>query len=219
MHWGAQAARRFRWATRPTVSLQLYGVSVFQFLPPLPLSGSPLFICSARNGSFTEQYHYGWAVPFLCAYLFWKRWNWHGEKMEVWRGLELGTGPNRPSTIFYLLFSICLLILLPTRILQEANPLWRFASYALAGEAIVITLALIYFAGRWRALRHFAFPVCFFLVAIPWPSPVEGAIINSLTRLNTAAVIEVMNLLGIPALAHGNVIEVRTRAGGCGWSL
>lgn len=25
--------------------------------------------------SICDQYHYGWAVPFLCAYLFWKRWS------------------------------------------------------------------------------------------------------------------------------------------------
>ena len=24
--------------------------------------------------SLNEQYAYGWAVPILCAYLFWKRW-------------------------------------------------------------------------------------------------------------------------------------------------
>ena len=126
-------------------------------------------------------------------------------------GVPLSAPFVAPISAFQLFaFSAFCLLLLPTRILQEANPLWRFASYALACEAIVITLALICLAGGFRALRQFAFPVCFFLVAVPWPTPVEGAIIQSLTRLNTATVLEIVNVLGVPALVHGNVIEVST---------
>jgi hypothetical protein len=53
-------------------------------------------------------------------------------------------------------------LLLPTRIFQEANPLWRAASYLLAGEAILISLTLIYTYGGRTFLRHLAFPIVFF---------------------------------------------------------
>ncbi len=169
----------------------------------------PIIYLLGAQWSIYEQYRYGWAVPFLCAYLFWKRAKGNAEIQKA-ETLKSEISPRSISVFQFFSFSVFCFLLLPTRVLQEANPLWRFASYALAGEAIIITLALIYFAGGFRALRNFAFPVCFFLVAVPWPSPMEGAIINSLTRLNTAAVMEVMTALGIPALGHGNVIEVST---------
>jgi exosortase len=102
------------------------------------------------------------------------------------------------------------LLLLPIRILQEANPLWRAASYALAFDAIAITLLLAYLGGGFPSAKRFAFPVCFFLVAIPWPTPVETFVVQNLTRFNTLAVTEVVNGIGIAAMAHGNIIEVST---------
>ena len=171
----------------------------------------PIIWLLGAQWSIYEQYRYGWAVPLLCAYLFWKRWR---SRSSLTTDLRTLTSNNSafpfPFSAFVLLIVIPCLLLLPTRVLQEANPLWRFASYALTGEAILITLALLYIAGGFCALRHFAFPVCLFLVAVPWPTPVEVTIINSLTHLNTAAVIEVMNALGIPSIARGNVIEVST---------
>jgi exosortase/archaeosortase family protein len=56
----------------------------------------------------------------------------------------------------------------------------------------------------------FVFPVCFFLVAVPWPSGVENFLVQTLTRLNVSATVEVLGWFGIPALQHGNVIEVAT---------
>jgi exosortase len=97
-----------------------------------------------------------------------------------------------------------------TRILQEANPLWRVPSYGLAISAGAITLLLIYFAGGKSRVRQFIFPIAFFLVAVPWPTPIEGIVTQSLMRLNAAIVVELLNLFGIPALAHGNIIEIST---------
>jgi exosortase/archaeosortase family protein len=59
-------------------------------------------------------------------------------------------------------------------------------------------------------LRELAFPVCFFLVAVPWPTGLETFITQSLMRLNTATTIEMLGLFGIPAVQHANVIEVAT---------
>jgi exosortase/archaeosortase family protein len=47
-------------------------------------------------------------------------------------------------------------------------------------------------------------------VAVLWPTPVEEFVIQKLTRLVTFAVTEVVTLIGIPAVAHGNVLEVST---------
>jgi len=77
-------------------------------------------------------------------------------------------------------------------------------------EAIGLTLAGVYFIKGKFWLRQVAFPLCLFLVAIPWPSLFEQPIIQGLTRLNTAMVVNVLVILGVPATQHGNVIEVST---------
>ena len=148
--------------------------------------------------SVYDQYNYGWAVPFLCAYLLWQRW------------------PNRPETgTVHLLptitiLAICALLLLPTRVIVEANPIWRAGSWAMALELVILTLGMVYLAGGKSWLRHFGFPVVFFLIAVPWPSLWEGAVVQNLMRVNTAIVVEALTALGVPALAHGNVIEIST---------
>jgi exosortase len=68
--------------------------------------------------------------------------------------------------------------------------------------------AVIWLAGGRPWLRHFWFPVAFYLVAIPWPSQWEDAIVQGLTRVNTAIVVEWLAMIGIPAIKHGNVIEI-----------
>ena len=52
--------------------------------------------------------------------------------------------------------------------------------------------------------------MAFFLVAIPWPTLLEHPIIQGLSRINAAMVVNVMGILNVPAIQHGNVIEVST---------
>jgi exosortase/archaeosortase family protein len=66
----------------------------------------------------------------------------------------------------------------------------------------------VYLAGGRAWATHFKFPILFFLVAVPWPTPLEGFTIQNLTRLNAATVVELLNAVGTPAVLHGNVIEV-----------
>jgi exosortase len=149
--------------------------------------------------SFNPQYSYGWSVPLLVAYLFWRRW------------------PHRPraSAPRHRRFTIALivcggLLLLPTRFLAEANPDWRLLSWIIATTAVGISLAFVYLAGGRAWLGFFAFPFLFFLVAVPWPTHFEQSIIQNLMRAVSAINVALVNAIGIPAIQHGNVIEVRT---------
>ncbi len=144
-----------------------------------------------------EEYQYGWAVPFLCLYLLHRRW--------LDRPAP-AAGTLRPVFLVTLALGACLL--LPIRIIVEANLIWRLGSWALAGALVIVTLAVIGLAGGKPWLKHFGFAVAFFLVAIPWPSRWEKALVHGLMPLNTEIVVELLSLLGIPALQHGNVIEV-----------
>jgi exosortase/archaeosortase family protein len=60
-------------------------------------------------------------------------------------------------------------------------------------------------------VRHFAFPACFILTAVPWPSDLENPVIDSLMRAVAATTVGVLNAIGTLALQQGNLIE--TRAG------
>jgi len=187
--------------------------------------------------TLNPQYHYGWAVPFLCVYLVWRRVQSSKFKVQSSRfdaqdsalntrrwQFASGNRVHSRSSTFHLLSSILLAaLLLPTRLIQEANPEWRLVSWALALEVIGLTLLAACAAGDGRSkivdtvrhlpssifhLRTVAFPVCFFLVAVPWPTLIEGPLIQGLTRANTGATVELLGWLGIPAMPRGNVIEV-----------
>jgi exosortase len=147
--------------------------------------------------SFNPQYSYGWSVPFLTLYLLWKRW------------------PERPppappkSQVLPIGLVICgALLFFPLRFVEEANPDWRLLSWAFAVSAFTVSVAVLFLAGRRPWLQYFGFPFLFFLVAVPWPVQLEQFVIQNLMRAVTALNVSGLNLAGIPALQHGNVIEV-----------
>jgi exosortase len=148
-----------------------------------------------------EQYAYGWAVPFLCALLFWRRMN----AVTRVSNFTHSTTLSRSVVQFLILFLLGAFLL--TRLIEEANPDWRLVSWALALEVVALSLIALYLGRGSAALKHFAFPILFFLVAVPWPTPLEQPLIQVLTRGIVAATVELLNLFGFAALIHGNVIE------------
>lgn len=161
--------------------------------------------------SLNSQYSYGWFVPFLCLLLVWR----DSRRLP----LSAHASPSLarlPTSICHLFVLLAALLYLPTRLIQEANPDWRFISWALALEAVALTFCLLpYLLSCIRHLssvasRHLLFPLCFFLVAVPWPTLIEFPLIQALTRFNAATTIEILNAFGLPALQRGNVIEVST---------
>lgn len=152
------------------------------------------------------QYGYGWAVPILCLGLLWKRWPEVSAVSGQWPLVRCQRSVvRRPWSVALLLFA---LLWLPTRLIQEANPEWRLVSRLLAIEVVGLTLLTIRFAFGSGPVARLAFPICFFLVAVPWPTIVEGPLIQELSRANGAMAVEALGWLGIPALQHENVIEV-----------
>lgn len=149
--------------------------------------------------TINPQYTYGWTVPFLSAYLFAERWKRRPPAQSPQSRLGLG-----------LAVTVLALLLLPVRLMEEAAPDWRFVGWALGGVCVAISMSAIYFAGGRAWLRHFIFPVAFFLVAVPWPVPVEQSLIQWLMRSVTQICVEALSWAGIPAIQKGNVIEIRT---------
>ena len=147
--------------------------------------------------SLNAQYSYGWVVPFLAVFIFWRRWS---ERPAA----ETPSSRALPITLIVL----CALFLFPIRLIAEANPDWRLVSWAFALTAATLSISFIYLIGGFGWLRQFAFPFLFFLAAVPWPVRFEQQIIQGLMRSVTAINVTILNAIGVPALQHGNVIEV-----------
>ena len=161
------------------------------------------------------QYGYGWAVPFLCLFLI---------ARNISRTSTSPTAPSAPTTAncqlstanLFLAFTFLAFLYAPTRLIQEANPDWRLVSWALAIEVIGLTFCILRLAGGISFSRFqlppsaFYFPLLFFLVAVPWPTVLEGPLIQALTRMDVAAACELVGWVGIPAVPHGNTIELAT---------
>lgn len=147
--------------------------------------------------SINPQYGYGWTVPFLAAYIFWRR-------------SQNAPAPSTPNNRILptSLIILAAAFLVPVRLVQEANPDWRLLSWTMAASAAVITAAGIYLSGGIRWMRHFAFPIVFFFVAVPWPTNLEQFVIQGLMRIGALINVVVLNAIDIPAVQMGNVIEV-----------
>ncbi len=165
-------------------------------------------LCRQLSGEWlvNEQYNYGWFVPFFALYLFWLRWQdmpapeVRSQKSEV-----------RSRTLIASAVAIAaLLVLLPLRLFEIANPEWRLLAWIHTAAVVTLTLLLIWWAGGSGWVRHFAFPVAFIFVAVPWPTVVETPIIQGLMRMVAHVAAETAMLLGIPAQVEGNLIRVST---------
>lgn len=161
--------------------------------------------------SANEQYAYGWFVPVLAAGLLWRRWQdrpaleIRSQKSEV---SDSWSAVSRQSFLFAGLCLLLCFLLFPLRLIHEANAGWRSAQWLHALILATLTLAMLWRIGGRSWVRHFAFPVLFLLVAVPWPSRLEESIVQNLMRLSAAISVEVVVVLDVPAMRHGNLIEI-----------
>ncbi len=149
--------------------------------------------------SINPQYTYGWTVPFLALYLFAERWK-----------NRPATEPARFAALLGGFVAVIGLTLFPLRLIQEASPDWRLVNWAMAGAAVLISLCAVYRAGGRPWLLHFALPVLFMLIAVPWPVPLEKILVQGLMRSVASICVELLSFFAIPAIQHGNVIEIAT---------
>jgi exosortase len=147
--------------------------------------------------SINPQYTYGWTVPFLALYLFSERWK-----------NRPCTGPTRRVGWLLAFVVVVAITLFPLRLIQEASPDWRAINWAMAIAAAAISFCAIYRAGGRPWLFHFAVPVLFVLIAVPWPVPIEQVLVQGLMRIVARICVEALSFFAIPAIQHGNVIEI-----------
>ncbi|MBE0542934.1 MAG: exosortase/archaeosortase family protein [Verrucomicrobia bacterium] len=172
-----------------------------------------------------EQYAFGWFVPFFALGLLFRRWldRPQGTKAES-RKQKTETGPARIN--FYSLLSIFLLclLLLPLRVIHEINQDWPLITWPLTALVVALTLYAFHLAGPPASafnsqlsafsfspwVRHFAFPVCFILVAVKWPYRIEHGLTQNLMQMAASLTVEIIGWFGVPAFQRGNLIEIDT---------
>jgi exosortase len=166
----------------------------------------------SNEWSLNEQYNYGWFVPFFALYLFWLRWE---DAPRTRRSEQLsvsGSQPNNHSRItnnaVIAITAIALLILLPIRVFEIGNPDWRPLGWIHATIVAGFSFVILWSIGGKSWLRHFAFPILFFFVSVPWISLIETPVVEGLMRIIASLTAETVSLLGIPAQVQGNLIRI-----------
>ena len=158
-----------------------------------------LFAHLSWEWTLNSQYNYGWAVPFLAALVFYFRWQRRPAPDLQGRGLGMAN----------LGMAAVLLLLLPIRVIEEANPDWRLLSWILALCAIDFSLLSLFRVGGASWLKHFAFPVLFPLAAVPWPVQFENFVVQTMMRAVAYVAVEIAGWFGVGAYQIGNVIQLR----------
>lgn len=157
-----------------------------------------LFVHLHSEWTLNSRYNYGWAVPFLALVLFYMRW----PERPSSDGAVTGRWPA-------ILSGLLLAALLPIRVIEEANPDWRFLSWTLALVVTAFSIVFLARIGGRKWVRHFLFPVCFPLVAVPWPVQFENAVVQAMTRAVASFAVEIAGWIGIGAFQSGNIIQLR----------
>lgn len=147
--------------------------------------------------SLNPQYNYGWIVPLAAIVIFYLR----------CRNRPPGSIPHH-KFMARIAQWFCLILLLPIRVVEIANPDWRLVGWVLAAVAVAFSLLELYRNGGREWAKHFAFPIFFPLIAVPWPVEIENIVVQCLTRAVVASAVEIVGWLGIGALQIGNVIEL-----------
>jgi len=138
----------------------------------------------------TPDYTYCFFVPPFAAYVLWR-------KKDALSEIPAGEGNW-----------LGLLLLIPTVAMLMVSA--RYYLRVLDALSIIVTLAgLVLFLGGWRMLKWAAPGLAFLVFMVPPPGYVIAVWSQPLQRIGTIVSTFFLQLAGIPAIAQGNVIQLR----------
>ena len=102
-------------------------------------------------------------------------------------------------------------------IVQIYNAAFGLTPASLTGLALGIYLCIlanIQFVYGWQGCKILAFPLVFFLIALPMPSAIYNPIVSGLQSQVATVNVQILNLIGIPAERVGSLIQLTNGAVG-----
>ena len=156
------------------------------------------FWACAGEWQNTEAYSYGFFVPLLAGYFFWRR----------WPELKPASVPDGGATKAWWLLGLLVMLAGPLELLRQTPLYWRPILWAMGMLAVMATLSAAYLTGGRVAVRALLFPACFPLIGIPWPGQVEIGTTVALQGWVAVATGEILNWLGVAASVEGKTIRV-----------
>jgi exosortase len=155
----------------------------------------------ARIWSLFPELRWGWALPFLVAWMLRERWKDRPSSRPGFR-----TGTQRVAAIAVV--SILLLAFPFLRLIIEPFPAWPTFAWLFSITLVTLILALIAASKGAAQAGHFGFPIAFGLTALPWPTFLAVTAMGRLRIQLASIVAELIDLSGKPALATGTVIRM-----------
>jgi exosortase len=183
----------------PAVTIRTRSVSAWWWLAALLLAWLLVIRTHWWEWSLNPQYSYGTLVPLICLMLLARRWS---DRPDAAKPTQSG---RLVAVTALLAAGVMLAAMQP---LAVSNADWRLLPAVAAACGVVMTLSAIYLLGGAPWVHHFAFPVLFFLVAVPWPRPQENAIMGWLMARNTGFCVEALHWMGYAAEQRGNLIAI-----------
>ena len=144
-----------------------------------------------------SNYSFGWLIPVVSLILFAERW-----PMRPARRIPEPFRLALPAVIWGIAF-------LGLRLAAEADPDWRPGLYLLLGLYLLALIGWLWLEGGLPWVKHFAFPVGFLILCLPWPFGFEYPLVQGLMRWNAVLVADSLQLLGIFAQPAGNIIQLQ----------
>ncbi len=157
-----------------------------------------VFHTASYGWLYGEYYDFGWYVPPLALWFFYRRW-------RTWP--VLARKPLAGWTVAVGLVALCL-ALAPLRTLLRTDPSW---TTPLWGQVFVVGVVTFYAVWRMAgksALSGLIPVVLFALTAVPMLGSVELILVNTLTQWVLVASSWVFQLVGKPVVVLGNQLEL-----------
>ena len=145
------------------------------------------------------NYAYGWSVPPLMAFFLWRRLS--DLPASAWTGSDSQPVPWLLRNRW--LLAMAALGVIPVEVFRNEFVQSTFFLYAVNFWAVGLSLAAAGWLGGRRLAGVSAFPILFFLTAIPWPGAVAQHIQQALMKAVAEIVAEILLWIGIPVTLQG----------------
>jgi exosortase len=139
---------------------------------------------------------FGWIVLMLCAFVIWDQWSKSPPAILSSKWVFVLVGVPGLGMLFLM------------QLYQAAYGLMPAVMMGLTAGVYAVAIANIHYVYSWAGLRFYAFPLLFFLIALPMPSFIYNPVVNGLQAKVATVNVEILNLVGIPARQVGSLIEL-----------